>query len=253
MILPTMEQGAGAPPLVLLHLFGSSKREWTECISLLAPRFRCIAMDLPGFGEAASIRGYGVEEMVQRVEATLRTMQLPRFVLIGHSMSGKVTLAIAARKFPHLCGIILVAPSPPSPEPISDESKVKMLAMKRDRTSADAFLDGITFQPLVGPVRERAVRDFVECAPDAWAAWLKHGSKEDWADRIGLVSCPALVVTGETDPSLSASVQEKTTMRHLDHARLETIRRCGHLPTMEAPDELSALIRDFAQLDLNLR
>ena len=72
-------------------------------------------------------------------------------------------MAIAARRPPELLGLVLVTPSPPSPEPITDEGRAKMLAMKRDRASAEQFLDGITAHPLKGIVRERAIADFIAC------------------------------------------------------------------------------------------
>lgn len=252
-MLPTIQEGHGTPALVLMHLFGSAKREWTECISALSPRYRCIALDLPGFGDAAGVSGYSVDEMVRSVEGTLRSLRLDRFVLVGHSMSGKVALAIAARKFAGLAGLVLVAPSPPSPEPMTDEGRRRMLAMKRDRMSAESFLDGITAQPLAGMMRERAIEDFMQCSPAAWTAWLESGSREDWTARIAIVGCPALIVTGTDDPSLSAPVQKSTTMKSLSDPRLEIIARCGHLPTMETPEKLSALMSHFVDYGLSLR
>ena len=122
-----------------------------------------------------------------------------------------------------------------------------MLAMKRDCNDAAAFLDGITAKPLSGSIRERAIEDFIRCSPLAWLAWLQAGSREDWTERVRRVTCPALVITGADDPSLPAAVQQQTTLRHLTRGQLKIIPSCGHLPTMEAPQALSALIRDFVE------
>ena len=40
--------------MFLLHFLGGSAREWSEVTALLAERFRCVAIDLPGFGDAAT-------------------------------------------------------------------------------------------------------------------------------------------------------------------------------------------------------
>ena len=249
-MLPSIDRGTGEPTLVFMHLFGSARREWTECMAILSTDYRCIALDLPGFGEASDMTGYSVEQMVDAVEKALRALHLKRFVLVGHSLSGKVALVIASRTWPKMAGLILVAPSPPSPEPIDDESRKKMLAMKRDRASAETFLDGITDKPLSGEMRERSILDFIRCSPAAWTAWLETGSREDWKDRVGIVNCPTLVVAGSEDPSLSAPVQKQTTMKSLGRARLEIMQNCGHLPTMENPERLSALILDFLSSNL---
>ena len=124
-----------------------------------------------------------------------------------------------------------------------------MLAMKRDRASAERFLDGITVQRLSGEIRERAISEFIRCSPDAWNAWLEKGSREDWTTKLGIVDYPALAVTGSGDPSLSTPVQLETTMKSLSHGQIHEIPRCGHLPTMETPEKLSSLISEFVLND----
>ena len=244
-MLPYAKKGDRGPVLVLMHLLGSSKNEWTECVGLLSQNCQCITLDLPGFGDASQLLGYSVEEMVYAVEETLQYLQELEITLVGHSLSGKVAMAIAAGKNVHVSRLILVAPSPPSPEPMTDDARQKMLAMKMDRISATAFLDGITDAPLKGGARELAIDDFIRCSPSAWNAWLEKGSREDWTQRVGIVTCAALVITGANDPSLSAEVQQQTTMVSLADGRIEVIPECGHLLPLEAPDKLASLISSF--------
>ncbi len=244
-MLPLTRKGAASPTFVLLHFFGGSQREWSATTTILAAHHECITMDLPGFGDAASISGYSVREMLDRVLETIRSLELSRFILVGHSMSGKVALSLAALGEPGLVGLILVAPSPPSPEPIEEKNRQKMLGFGRNRADAENYLDGITAKPLVGEVREHAIQDFLRSSPEAWSAWLECGSREDWSKEVGVVECPALIITGETDQSLSASVQEKLTLPHLRHAAIQMISECGHLPMMEAPDKIASSIKQF--------
>ena len=44
------DTGSGANTLVFLHYFGGSSRTWQPVIDLLAPDFRCVALDLRGWG-----------------------------------------------------------------------------------------------------------------------------------------------------------------------------------------------------------
>lgn len=246
-MLPLSREGTALPTLVLLHYFGGSRREWTEVRALLSPHFECVSLDLPGFGDSADIIGYTVEEMTAAIAKTIKFLALKSFVLVGHSMTGKLALVIAAQKLAGLKGLVLVAPSPPSPEPIQESNRKKMLAFRRVRQDAEEFLDGITAHPLVGEARERAIKDFMRCSPDAWTAWLERGSKENCAKHVNIVGYPALVITGDADPSLPASVQEKMTLPHLKRPRLEVISQCGHLPTLETPGKLSWLISNFVR------
>ena len=244
-VLPYTRNGNGSPALVLMHFFAGSQHEWEGIVALLSPLYECITIDLPGFGDAAGISGYSVAEMMNNVERTVAALALNDFILVGHSMSGKVAVVLAAQGMSGLRALILVTPSPPGPEPIDDGNRKKMLGFDRSRKDATTYLDGITARPLQGHIRESAIDDFIRCPQAAWEAWLSLGSKEDWAEAVGVTDCLTLVITGETDPSLSASVQTKLTLPHLSNAHMEDMRACGHLPMLEKPEELASIISAF--------
>ncbi len=46
------------------------------------------------------------------------------FLRVGHSMRGKVAVALAAWRPPGLAGVILIALSPPCPEPMTDDDMI---------------------------------------------------------------------------------------------------------------------------------
>ena len=245
--LPSSDRGTGVPTLVLMHSFGSARGEWNECAAILSTRYRCVALDLPGHGEAARVCGYDVAAAGDAVLHTVTQLGVGPFILVGHSMSGKIAMTVAAGRTPELAGLVLVTPSPPAPEPIAPDARRRMLAMARTIACAGDFLDNVTASALVGTARDRAVDDFLACAPAAWVAWLECGSNEDWVERVGTIGCPTLVITGDRDPALPAAVQRSMTMPHLAAGELTTLSNCGHLPTVEQPGALAGLIADFVR------
>ena len=246
--LPTTRTGdpAAGLAIVLLHFFGSARGEWALVTRLLTGKWQTVSIDLPGFGEAAGVGGYSVTEMADAVERTVAGLAAERIVLVGHSMSGKVATVLAARPLAKLAGLVLVAPSPPGPEPITAKALERMLGYSRDRASAEAYLDANTARPLAGDDREQAVASFVRAHPDAWTAWLKSGSQEDWTGRVGTIACPTLLVTGAKDASLGLAVQKKHTLPSLADAQTHEIANAGHVLPLEAPGELAGLIAAFA-------
>jgi pimeloyl-ACP methyl ester carboxylesterase len=88
----------------------------------LATTRSCIAVDLPSFRRSPPLATYTLDNMADAVEALVRSLGLNEYLLAGHSMSGKIAAVIAARRPPALRGLVLVAPSPPTPEPM-DEAK----------------------------------------------------------------------------------------------------------------------------------
>lgn len=219
-------------------------------MATMADEHRCVAADMPGFGEAASLTGFTVKEMVDQLAAFVATKAFARFVLIGHSMTGKVALAFAARRPAGLLGLVLVTPSPPGPEPIEDQARKEMLQSHGTRSGAEQLIKNITAQQLPPSLYERAIEDNLKVPREAWEAWLKHGSYEDWSDRVGALEYPALLVTGQNDPALPASIQRTLTTPHLSNARLVDLPNCGHLPPLEAPAALSCLLKEFVRVDI---
>ncbi len=256
-ILHRVEDGAGqGPVLVMMHFLGGSTREWEEVVTFLGGDLRSVRLDLPGFGLSAAVPGYSVEAMADRVEATLREAAVDQFILVGHSMSGKVAMVLARRfedRGDHrLLGMVLVAPSPPSPEPFSEDkrsSMIETLGTERDGDfeRARRYITKNEERDISAAVVERAAGDVLQMNRAAWLAWLNSGSKEDWADRVQTLSLPVLVVAGEVDRSLGPDQQKALTLPHLKNAHLAIVAGVSHLIPMERPEQMAGLLRKFTQ------
>ena len=244
-VIVAIDRGSGDPALVFLHHFGGSSREWTEAIAELSAEHRCIAVDTNGFGLAAEESGYAVDEMVKGLERILADRQIASYVVVGHSMTGKVAMGFAALEPDGLEALVLVAPSPPGPEPITDEARDEMRARDGSHSNAWEMIRKIVGRPLSPDVRERAIEDHMRSSPAAWSAWLESGSYEDWSERVGVLSTPTLLMTGEKDPALPKSIQQRLTLPHLSKAEMVELAGSGHLLPLEAPEELARLMRGF--------
>lgn len=97
--LHTTEIGAGARRVVFLHgLFGRGKN-FTAIARGLEPEFRSLLVDLPNHGRSGWTEGFDYLEMADIVAGHLRggfAAEEPVDV-VGHSMGGKVAMALALR------------------------------------------------------------------------------------------------------------------------------------------------------------
>ena len=235
------------PALVLLHVFGLSRREWIEAGVALASEFRVISIDTPGFGEAADRTDYSVAAMADSFEQTLAALHLPRFVLVGHSMTGKVAAVLASRQPPGLEKLVLLTPSPLSPEPIAPADRAAMLRQAEpSEADAEEYIRANSCLPIAPEVFARSVEDRLRANPAAWRAWLEGGSYEDWTGRVPSLELPTLVIAAEGDKSLGPDVQRELTLPRLAKGRLAVVPKCGHLVPLEASGMLAELIRGFA-------
>jgi pimeloyl-ACP methyl ester carboxylesterase/uncharacterized membrane protein HdeD (DUF308 family) len=92
------DEGSG-PIFVLLHGINSDGTDWRPVIDRLGPGFRCLALDLLGFGESPKPLDidYSADEHAAVLDATLTDLDIRgRFVLVGYSLGGDIAIRYAA-------------------------------------------------------------------------------------------------------------------------------------------------------------
>jgi pimeloyl-ACP methyl ester carboxylesterase len=239
-----------------LHYLGGSAREWGLVEERLPSHVRLVAIDLPGFGDAAEKPGYSVAEMATYVASTIRAARPERWLLAGHSMGAKVAAAIARRAqddatLGGLCGLLFVAGSPPSPEPMPDDQRATMLGWFASDTRASEaqardYVASNSGEHIAPDSAQRAREDVLRANRAAWVAWLESGSREDWSERIGVLQTPAIVLAGADDTNLGPDAQQRLLLPHLADARLVTVPEASHLLPLEAPDLVARSIVELA-------
>lgn len=247
-MLPFTRSGStnSGPTLVLMHFYGSSRREWTESQAILSRYHPCVALDMPGFGEANNQQsGFDMAAMAQHVIETVNALSLPSVVLVGHSFSGKVAQIIADQAPDWLKSLILVASSPLAPQPDTRESRDFQAHYDGNRAGAEQFVSSACVHPLPKAIFARAVDDAMRGNRAAWKAWPTSGADEDWSGRVGKLSLPTLIVVGEKDPTLPLALQERMVAPFFTTPRIDVIQDAGHLLPMETPERLSDVMHDF--------
>ena len=107
---PYLKAGSG-PPLVLLHGGASDSRDWLGVMAEMSPFYTCYAPDLPGFGRRDGRKsGYYLSEFIDFIRGFIRELSLEAPVLVGHSLSGRLSLEIA-RCYPEEVSKIVVVDS----------------------------------------------------------------------------------------------------------------------------------------------
>ncbi|WP_345401609.1 alpha/beta hydrolase [Nonomuraea salmonea] len=85
-----------APPLLLVHGWGTDSHQWSWHIDALAERHRVIAVDLRGHGySSVPETGNTPRAMAADLDALLGRLGIPQVVAVGHSMGGQVVSILA--------------------------------------------------------------------------------------------------------------------------------------------------------------
>lgn len=244
------QQGAGAPALVFLHYWGGSSRSWGHVVRRLAPDFRTIAIDQRGWGRsAAPAQGYALADMAADAQGVIAALDLERYILVGHSMGGKVAQLIASRRPRGLAGLALVAPSPPPPLDLPLEIRQGMVRAYDSRDSITATVAQVLAPNGLEPADlESVIADSLAGAPAAKEAWPLMTSQEDITAAVANIDVPVLVLSGALDRVDPPEVLRRELLPRIPQARLHVLPQMGHLLPYEAPEEIADGLRAFARL-----
>ncbi|MFM8243170.1 MAG: alpha/beta fold hydrolase, partial [Crocinitomicaceae bacterium] len=88
------EVGEGKPFVILHGLFGFSDN-WATHAKKLADYYRVILVDLRNHGHSPWSDEFTYELMVSDLKELITQLDLPKFILLGHSMGGKVAMRFA--------------------------------------------------------------------------------------------------------------------------------------------------------------
>ena len=258
--LSLLEAGTG-DPVIMLHGLGATKASFLPSVGALAPGYRTIAVDLPGFGDSDKpvLGAYDAPFFADAMVALLDTLRIERAHIIGNSMGGRVAIELGLRTPERLGRLVLLAPS---------------LAWLRSRPWAPYLRLVPTQLGLIQPaprgVVEQIVKRLVPGSDEEWTAagideflrsYLRpsgraafyaaarniyleepHGPDGFWT-RLPSLRVDALFVWGRRDGIVPIAFADhvRQALPHASHLELD----CGHVPQLERPRETHAAIARF--------
>ncbi|WP_435880485.1 alpha/beta fold hydrolase [Streptomyces flaveolus] len=243
--------GRTGPTLVFVHYWGGSADTWNEVIVRLPPGQATLRFDQRGWGSSGAMPGpYHLDRLADDLARVVDACVSGPFVLVGHSMGGKVSQLLAARGPAGLAGVVLVAPAPPEPPVTVTEEYRRSLSHAYDspETVRHALDHVLTATPLPEPVRATVVRDSLAAGPEARREWPLRGIAEDITRAVRGIAVPVTVLAAENDVVEPPDVLRECLLPHVPGATLTTVPASGHLLPVESPDAVAAALGDFLAL-----
>ncbi|WP_234534122.1 alpha/beta fold hydrolase [Streptomyces shenzhenensis] len=248
-ILPTYDHQPGTgPTLVFLHYWGGSARTWDLVVGRLAGR-DVLTADFRGWSRSRGLPGpYTLRRLADDTLAVIADAGVTDYVLVGHSMGGKVAQLVAAARPAGLRGLVLVGSGParPAARITPEYQEVLSHAYDSDESVAGARDHILTATELPASVKARIAADSRAGADAARTEWPLRGIAEDITEHTRMISVPALVVAGENDHVEPVDVLRDNLVPYLSQADFVVIPNTGHLIPLEAPADLAAAITAFA-------
>ena len=237
--------GSG-PLMLLIHGIGGDADDWAFCLDALASAYRVIALDLLGFGRSAKPHiDYTIAGFVEMLKRWLRTLDIERATLVGHSLGGWIAATFALRWPQAVDKLVLVDSAGVWGEMagLPVDLRVSTLAHMRE-VFQFLFYDKML---ATGDLIEIAYRQHLERddGPTINSLLKNTGGGRERLDKvISGLTMPTLIVWGEQDEMIPVEIG-----RHINRlvagSTLQVISQCGHLPNLEKPADLVRCVRQF--------
>lgn len=262
-------------PFVMLHGFGNEAHIWDDFAPVVAPYYRTLALDLRGHGDSGhdSEQRYDYEFHVRDLEAVTAELGIDRFVLMGHSLGGRVATLFAGAHPERLAGLILVDSGP---ELDTRGTTRIVLDVQKETTAAGSggFESVAEYERLLslaypaakpgiigrmarhglhqredGRYERKADPAFhrarAEISADDLAAREERVTRELW-EALGRVECPTLVVRGAASDVLSPDVADRMAEESLCDGTLAVVGQASHSVMTDNPDGFAEAVAQFA-------
>ncbi|WP_323014554.1 3-oxoadipate enol-lactonase [Devosia sp.] len=239
---------AGAPELVFINSLGTDARIWDDVIALLGGHYHILSYDKRGHGLSDSPAGaYGLDGHLDDLAGLLDHVGMTRPALCGVSVGGLIAQGFALRHPERVAALVLCAAAPRFGDAAGWAARIEAVRAGGPGAIADAVMER-WFSP---GFRHNRADDlagwknlFLRTDPAGYIATCATLRDTDLTTRIGAIAAPTLVVAGEEDRAIPLA-DVHALAGAIPGARFTALAGAGHIPGIEQPEALAALMTDF--------
>lgn len=250
------EEGEGNP-IVFISGWPFDHRTWEYQFNQLSKKFRCIGIDMRGYGFSDRPEGeYNYDVFADDIHTALQALNITDAVLVGHSMGGAISLHYVA-KYPNEKAISkLMLCGPAAPRLVrAENSSIGMSKEEVDNLSSQCDLD-----------RAKLLSDFgkkffyqsispelsnwfwiigMEASPYATAMCIEMLKKSDLSEDMAKIKIPTLIAWGKNDKICSYDFAEVLN-KNIKNSSLVTFEESGHGLFYDERDKFNKTLEEFA-------
>jgi pimeloyl-ACP methyl ester carboxylesterase len=255
-----IDTGGGPETLIWIHGLSGLWQNWLLNIPFFMGRYRCIAPDLPGFGESEMPREtISIPSYARTIEAICEQLGVENPSVIGNSMGGFVGAELAISQPTAVDKLVLVSAAGLSTEYRRSEPLVvgsRLLAIMGTRFEAESLavvrrkrlrrmvLGGVLRYPerLSAPLTWELVQGGWK---DGFIPALKANLEYSFRDKLSRIDVPTLIVWGRNDMIVPVGDAYRYEKLIGPNARREIFEDTGHVPMLERPTRFNRLLDSF--------
>jgi 3-oxoadipate enol-lactonase len=242
-------EGAG-PWLALCHSLGMVRQMWFQQVPAFSSRYRVLTYDARGHGESTKAPApYSFDLLADDLYALLQSQGVTSLALIGLSLGGNTAQAFAAAH-PEMVKALVLSDTtawygPDAPK--NWEARAKDVQEKGMAGITDFQVTRWFTEPFVAEhpeIAQQFSQWLVANDPDAYIATQRALGDGDLREAVKRITCPTLIVVGETDYATPPAMAEDLHQR-IAGSETMILDRARHLSPVEAADRFNAAVLAF--------
>ncbi|WP_299418517.1 3-oxoadipate enol-lactonase [uncultured Shimia sp.] len=235
----------GAPALFINSL-GTTLHLWDPILAYLPDGLRIIRYDMRGHGESdVPPAPYSMGTLVKDAEALLEHLNVKDALVVGLSIGGMVAQGLAVKRLDLVRAMVLSNTAAKIGSPKMWEERIDAVRTKGlPAMSDDIMLRWFSRDFQTRPELTHWKAMLEATPPEGYAGCCAAIQGTDFYTPTSGLRLPTLGIAGSEDGATPPDLVRET-VELIPGARLELLRRTGHLPCVEKPAEYAALLTDF--------
>ncbi|MGY6528792.1 MAG: alpha/beta fold hydrolase [Cyanobacterium sp.] len=264
------EDNNSKPVMVFIHGWGGSCNYWRTTARAIAPYFDCLLYDMRGFGQSQEKipndkpQSYELEEYAQDLLTLLEAFNLEKIYLNSHSMGASIAtlfLSIAPEKVEKAiltCNGIFIY----NPLAFSIFHQVGGYVVKlrynwllKIPLAEKFFMARFLHRPIAKEMSIAFLEDFLmadyQAALNTIYSSVSKKSVETLPQAYQNISVPTLLISGEKDQIIPASMGKAAALLNPEKIEYYSIKDTGHFPMLEDSVTYLKVMGDFLELNIS--
>lgn len=230
-------------PVMLIHGLGLDHSIWKPLTKMYAGERQFVLPDVRGQGRSTLGAGSGsLDQMAEDLVQILDVQKIEKVVLAGHSMGGYIALAFAAKYANRLAGLALVTSN--AREDAEEKRQARLTDAWRVLDEGVNFI-AASMAPKLSHRRtiiKHMEKLISKTDPEGMSNVLKAiANRYSQLDLIARLEVPAMAIFGRDDQIAPQGVDAEIEQAN-PHVKLIRLPEVGHMPMLEAPGTLGALL-----------
>ena len=249
-----MEAGKpDAPAILLLHGVGANSMHWRFQLAGLSDAFRVVAWNAPGYilSDAFKTEWPTCRDYADAVVDFLAAVKLDKVNVVGNSFGSRVGQCFALH-YPDRVVRLAMTGTGAGPKGMSEEAKQKIIAGREASIASGAMGYAARVPALLAKDASEQTKSLVRetlraTNPRGYMHGVKLGLVDGYDPETvaAKISAPVLMISGIEDRVNPIDRNAAILAKAMPQAKHEILEGVGHLPEVEAPEKVNAMLRAF--------